>query len=266
MWSVSNGEYIRILYSDGTDCVVDRNGTQVWIWWPELCEVVDVVPYLQGQLLGLVQRLRGVTCLHASAVLIGESAIALTGPRGSGKSSTAAAFLQLGFPVIADDVTPIFEEAGRFMARPAHPRLWLNPDMVKNLYGSSEALPQFAPSWEKRYLDLNSAGPGLPLEAKPLVGVYVLSDRADEPDRPKVTEAAPQDTMLQLLCNTYMNHFLDPEMRSREFALLSRLQQKVPVLLVHPHNHVSKIPLLCQTILEDVAERALSRRAILHRP
>ena len=202
-----------------------------------------------------------MTCLHASAILIGEHALAVTGPRGSGKSSTAAAFLQLGYPVLADDVTPVFEDVtGRFMARPAHPRIWLNPDMVESLYGSSNALPQFAPSWEKRYLDLNAAGPGLPLEPKPLAAIYVLSDRADEPDRPAITEVAPRDTLLQLLCNTYVNHLLDPEMWAREFALLSRLQRKVPVLLVHPHDDASRISLLCQTILEDFTKRLASSR------
>jgi hypothetical protein len=132
--------------------------------------------------------------------------------------------------------------------------------MVESLYGSSNALPQFAPSWEKRYLDLNSTGPGLPPEPKPLAAIYVLSDRADEPDRPAITEVAPRDTLLQLLCNTYVNHLLDPEMWAREFALLSSLQRKVPVLLVHPHDDVSRISLLCQAILEDFTKRLESSR------
>jgi hypothetical protein len=255
VWNIGNGDHIRVLYDDGTDCIVNRTGTQVWIMWASPYTVLDVVPYLQGPLLGLVQRLRGVTCLHASSILIGERAIAVTGPRGSGKSSTAAAFLQLGFTVLADDVVPVIEDAGQFMVRSAHPRLWLRPDMVKTLYGSSNALPQFAPSWEKRYLDLNAMGPGLPLDPKPLAAIYVLSARRDDPNRPVVMEAAPHDVMLGLLCNTYANHLLDAGMRAQEFAILSRIQRKVPVLLVHPHKDVSRISLLCQAILEDVASR-----------
>jgi hypothetical protein len=256
VWNTGNGEYFRVLYDDKTDCVVNRTGTHVWIWWPPAYTVLDVVPYLQGQILGLVQRLRGVTCLHASAILIGDHAIAVMGPQGAGKSSTAAAFLQLGFAVLADDVVPIFEDAGRFMVRPAHPRIWLRPDMVETLYGSRNALPQFAPSWEKRYLDLNATGPGLPLDPKPLAAIYVLSERADEPHRPAVMEEGPHDVMFELLCNTYVNHLLNPEMRAQEFATLSRVRQKVPVLSVHPHEDVWRISRLCQTILEDVARRA----------
>ena len=251
VWNSASGHYFRILYDDGTDCVVDRKGTQIWIRWPRTLTVIDVVPYLQGQLLGLVQRLRGTTCLHASAILIGGQAIAVVGFAGAGKSSTAATFLQMGFPVLADDVVPVFEDAGKFMVRPAHPRIWLCPDMVEKLFGSSDALPLLAPSWEKRYLDLNLTGPGLPLEPKPLAAVYVLSERAEEPERPTVTNASPRESLLRLLCNTYMNHLLDGPMRSIEFATLSRLLQSVPVRLVRPHKDVSRISQMCRVICAD---------------
>ncbi len=255
VWSVQNGQYVRLVYSDGTDCIVDRAGTRIWIWWPEPFSVVDVVPYLQGQLMGLVLRLRGVTCLHASSILIGDQSIAVTGPAGSGKSTTAAAFLKMGYPVLADDVTPVFEKGGRFFAQPAHPRIWLCPEMVETLYGKRDALPQYAPSWEKRYINVNAAGPGMPMEPQPLAAIFVLSDRANEPHRPAITEGAPRDILLHLLCNTYVNHLLDSEMRAREFELLSHLLGKVPVVLLHPHEDASRIPLLCQTILDEVARR-----------
>lgn len=255
VWSVRNGEYFRLLYSDGTDCVVDRAGTRIWIWWPESLSLVDVVPYLQGQLMGLVLRLRGITCLHASSILIGDQAIAVTGPAGSGKSTMAAAFLSLGYPVLADDVTPVIEKAGKFFAQPAHPRIWLCPEMVETLYGTRDALPQYAPTWEKRYINMNATGPGMPVGPKPLAGIFVLSSRANEPHRPVITAAAPRETLLHLLCNTYINHLLDPEMRSREFTLLSRLLETVPVVLIHPHEDASRIPLLCQTILDEAARR-----------
>lgn len=260
VWQVQGGDYFRILYDEGTDCVVDRMGTHIWIWWPEPYTVADVVPYLQGQLLGLAQKLRGVTCLHASAILVGDRAILIVGPRGAGKSSTAAAFLQLGFPVLADDVVPIFEDQGRFMVRAAHSRIWLCPDMVETLYGSSDALPQFAPSWEKRYLELNTALPAQPSEPKPLGAVYILGGRADEPNRPVVADAALHDAMLNLLCNSYVNHLLDPEMRAREFALLGRLHQNVPLRMALPHADASRITRLCRVILDDFARVGVQSR------
>ena len=259
VWRVNDDQYFRVLYADGTDCVVDRMGRRIWISWPECYTILDVVPYLQGQLLGLVQRLRGVICLHASSILIGENAVAVTGPAGAGKSSTAAAFLRLGYTVLADDVTSIFEEQGRFMVRPAHPRIWLCPDMVEALFGSNDALPLLAPSWDKRYLDLNRVGPGLPLESKPLAAIYLLSERASDPDRPRVTKGAPRDILLKLVSNTYVNHLLDSEMRSKEFQTLSRIQRSVPVRIVHPHEDASRISQLCDAICADVAQYSMAR-------
>ncbi len=262
VWSVGGGDYFRILYDDGTDCIVDRAGTRIWVWWPARFTVADIVPYLQGQLLGFVQRLRGVTCLHACAILIGGHAIAIAGVACAGKSSTAAAFLQMGFSVLADDVVPLFEDAGKFMVHPAHPRIWLRPDMVETLFGSTQALPLLAPSWEKRYLDLNAFGPGLPLEPRPLAAIYVLSERANELRRPVVTEGAPRDILMQLICNTYMNHLLNPQMRSQEFETLGRLQRSVPVRLVHPHEDVSHIFQLCRVICADL-EKGMSSSRVL---
>jgi len=252
IWRTPDQKYFRILYGDGTHCAMDREGRQIWIHLPERYALEDAVPYLQGQLLGLAQRLRGVTCLHASAVVIGDGAVAITGPAGSGKSATAAAFLQSGFPILADDVVPIFENEGKFWVRPAHQRLWLCPDMVESLYGSADALPRFAPSWDKRYVDLSAAQNGWPKEPRPLAAIYVLSGRAKKSQRSAILNAAPRDILLELLANTYLNHLFDEEMRSREFALLSRLQQAVPARLVRPRGDGSKIQELCQAIVADL--------------
>jgi hypothetical protein len=251
VWRTLDGELFRVIYGDGTDCAVDRCGRRIWIRWPDTHTLADVVPYLQGQLLGFAQRLQGITCLHASAIVIGDCAIAVTGPAGSGKSSTAAAFFRLGYPVLADDVVPVTEENGKFMVRAAHQRIWLRPDMVETLYGSTDALPTSTPFWDKRYLDLNAAGPAWPSEPKRLAAIYVLSPRANKPDRPAIKESAPRDTLLQLLCNTYLNHLLDAEMRATEFGLLTRMQQSLPVRLVLPHDDGARIQQLCRAILAD---------------
>jgi hypothetical protein len=68
-----------------------------------------------------------------------------------------------------------------------------------------------------------------------------------------VADAGLHDAMLNLLCNSYVNHLLDPEMRAREFALLGRLHQNVPLRMAHPHADASQIARLCQVILDDFA-------------
>ena len=77
---------------------MDRHGTKLWASWPSHSSVEEAATYLLGPVLGLLLRFRGVTCLHASAVAIGDSVIAFVGAEGAGKSTTAAAFARPGMP------------------------------------------------------------------------------------------------------------------------------------------------------------------------
>src|SRR5262249_30711615 len=100
-------KHFGFFYTDGVRLVVERCGREVWCDWPNHYTLEDACTYLLGPVMGFVLRLRGVTCLHASAVSLVESAVALVGFPGAGKSTTAAAFAHSGFPVIADDVVAL---------------------------------------------------------------------------------------------------------------------------------------------------------------
>ncbi len=70
---------------------------------------------------------RGVATLHAAAVATEAGAVLLLGRSGIGKSSLAAALVERGYPLLADDVTGVMLDAG---GRPvalsacAHQKLW----------------------------------------------------------------------------------------------------------------------------------------------
>ena len=60
------------------------------------------------------------------------------------------------------------------------------------------------------------------------------------------------DTLVTLVANTYANTFLDKRLRGREFELLSRLVQYVPVRHVTPHRDPTRIWDLCSRIVADL--------------
>jgi hypothetical protein len=95
-----------------------------------------------------VLRLRGVICLHASAVNINDRSVIFVGSEGAGKSTMAAAFARQGFFVLSDDIVALSEYGREFRALPACPRVNLWPDSVEILYGSREALPRITAGWE----------------------------------------------------------------------------------------------------------------------
>ena len=108
-------------YCDDTRFVIDHCGCKVWVSWPGDLTVDDAVTYLLGPVLGFVLRLRGLTCLHASAVTVDGKAIALLGTNGSGKSTIAAKFAELGYSVLSDDLIPLREQGDQVLAEPGYP-------------------------------------------------------------------------------------------------------------------------------------------------
>jgi hypothetical protein len=70
IWDVHNGEFLRVLYRDGVEFWLDRHLKTLWAYWPTGSSLQDTVSYFVGPILGLLLRLRGIVCLHASSVSI----------------------------------------------------------------------------------------------------------------------------------------------------------------------------------------------------
>src|SRR5260370_17115886 len=92
VWYVAAGAFLRVDYTGGPQCWLDRKREVLWADWPETSSLEDTCSYLLGPVLGYLLRLRGVTCLHASAVAFDNSCVAFVGTAGLGKTTTAAAF------------------------------------------------------------------------------------------------------------------------------------------------------------------------------
>ena len=181
IWKAAGSRYLRLAYYDGTQFWLDREGREVWATWPGNLALEDTATYLLGPVLGILLRLRGVTCLHASAVAFGERAVAFVGSEGAGKSTTAAALARRGHAVLSDDVVALAERDGSFVVHPAYPYLCLWPESVESLYGSAEALPQFSANYEKRCLSLGKQELRFAEQALPLAAIYILGERRETP-------------------------------------------------------------------------------------
>ncbi|HKS82432.1 MAG TPA: hypothetical protein VJR23_13085 [Candidatus Acidoferrales bacterium] len=249
IWREAGGAIFHLVYFDGMQFWIDQHGNNVWCCWPEGSSIEEAATYLLGPVLGLLLRLRGTTCLHASAVVVGARAIAFVGPPGAGKSTTAAAMARRGCPVLSDDIVALWETDSGFQILPAYPHLSLWPEPAQALYGTREAVPRFIPHWEKRCLAAGTQGMKFERRPQHLGAIFLLAERRSAAE----FSAVPTETaFMSLLINTYATNALDSEMRAREFQVLSRLIQRVPIRELSAPQDLNRLDEVCDAIHANV--------------
>jgi hypothetical protein len=256
--ALDGGRYFGFFYADGARFAIDRGGREIWADWPDGYTLEDACTYLVGPVLAFALRLRGATCLHASAIEVDGQAIALVGAPGAGKSTTAAVFALAGFPVLSDDIVVLSETNGRLFVQPGYPRVNVWPDSARALAGSEAALPLITPTWGKHFLPLGQNGLRFAGSPLPLGAVYLLAERQPELAAPLVEEISGSEAMVTLAANTYQNYLLDAEMRRKDFELFERLAKALPVRRIRRPDDISALDASCEAIAAD-ARRMLAR-------
>jgi hypothetical protein len=239
-------------YADATEFHLSRDGREIWGTWALSSTLSDTETYLLGPVLGFAQRLMGVLCLHASAVVVDDAAVALCGAAYAGKSTTAGAFAAAGFGVLADDMTAIRERDGHAMAMPAydHLRVWEESEQI--LLGSSGSLPRLTPTWDKRALTLRAQGWTFREKPARLGAVALLAPREEGPRAPRIEPIAAGDAFVAIAANSYATYLLDDRMRAEEFASIAQMMADVRVFRAVPSSDPARLGALVDVIARAV--------------
>lgn len=242
-------------YSEGFRFGIDGSGRRIWAQWEAPVTLEEVAGYLLGQVFAFALHLRGYACLHASAVSVGGKAALFAGEPGTGKSSTAAAFAERGFPLVADDVAAIRREGdGRLVVAPSFPLLRLWPDAAEFLYGSGSAgeLPRAQPGEEKRLVRLERRVGTFQDGGAPLGAIYLLGARSDEATAPRIERIGDAGRLIELLANAYVSPALGREQRAGEFRLLGEICRSVPVRRLTASSDPGRLARLCELVAEEL--------------
>lgn len=188
---------------------------------PEWLEVLAI-----GNPLAFLLALEGDVALHSSAVSVGGRAIAFVGPSGLGKSTLASSLATvLGATVISDDLLRI--------GRGPHPLCYRGATELRLRDGNaSEHVAGDAP--RRRTVDGRVAvhHPSVTAETMPLTAV-VLPRPDHLSDRPSVERVSAADALFDVMGQTRLVGWRDPEMQRRHFEGIADLVDHVPVLVAH---------------------------------
>lgn len=94
-------------------------------------ETIDVIS--KGAVLKLWFQINQIYALHASGIRVGSEIILFVGPKGAGKSTTAAYFGLMGYPIWCDDYCVLEKREGQFFAFPGESSVKVKNDTIEGL-------------------------------------------------------------------------------------------------------------------------------------
>ncbi len=173
--------------------------------------------------------LRRTLVLHASAVQVGESAIAFTGGSGRGKSTMATLLCGDGASILTDDILAVDGRHGRQVARLGSPdiRLRKGAESLVASFGASTPARRTSADARQVVTPTGRADGDVPIRA-----IY-LPIPSRELERPLIRRLRTSDALFVLVNTPRLFGWLDAEVRAQQFEMMARLVETVPISLVH---------------------------------
>jgi hypothetical protein len=199
-----------------------------------------------GPVLASLLQQRGCLVLHASAVEVNGRAVGFLGISGSGKSTTAAALVSHGYPLVADDLLAVWLGGTEPRAARGLPQLKLWPDAIRALGGDPALLPLVHGLDSKRAQRTEDTF--CERSELPLAGLYVLCDgRALSIDRLPAGEA-----FLQIVAHTYGIEWLHETSGPAQFQSRAELVRRIPIRRLQRPSDLELLPQLIRLVEADL--------------
>jgi hypothetical protein len=203
--------------------------------------------YLVGQVLPLVSVMHGLEPFHASAVTVGNVAIAVMGASGQGKSSLVAELSLLGAQFLADDVLALQLVDDRLVAHPGAGLLSLRWPTVQRLGSRKVAALGKRLGFDEHGVRLAVVGQAGPV---PLVALYHLE--AADAQQSVGLVAVPKPDPRLLLGGTFISILRSRERLVRQLDTCAAIASAVRVVRV-PISRQADYAAVARQMLDDTA-------------
>ena len=237
-----------LCWTDQFEFLVSPDGRRIRFRPLEHANVESLTAYLLGQVLSFTLLALGEEPLHATVVVSHGRAVAFLGACGSGKSTLGAEFVSGGSRMLTDDLLAIEASNGGYLAHAGLPRIKLYPRIALKLLGEKRGT-RLNTGTTKRIVPLTSrrATSG----TVPLAALYVLGETRER--RITIESLSPSDALLAVLRNTFNTIVQDRHRLANQFALGSRLVERVPVRRQTYPRSLHALPTVRRAVLADLA-------------
>jgi hypothetical protein len=195
----------------------------------------DLVSFTLGSAMSAVLQQRRLLPLHASSVVTPHGALLVMGRSGAGKSTLVGHLVQMGLPILADDVTAVVTgAAGHPVALPGLPALRLWDDALRDLGEAQAALHRVRQEVDKFYLPISNAA----LQPQPVGAILRLTSKSE--GAADVVDVGKAERVVRLAKHIHRKHFL-PGMGLSAFAFAATIEiaEAVPMLeIIRPDKGV----------------------------
>ena len=211
----------------------------------------NVLPvYLMGSCMGAILIQRGFMLLHGSCVTDGKRSILITGDSGAGKSTLAAEFLKMGWKLLTDDVTCVFDREGVPMVQSSYPSQKLWQDALERYEKSGDDIHSLYFSEDREKFGVNVADSFFDGTAPLSMAVRLIPVNHSTGLNP-IEGMAKVD---QLMRNTYRMYFIEKHHMQRHFQRCVTLATKIPMALAVRENGKDCAPVLYDMITKFMEE------------
>ena len=236
------------------------------------CRVLDpayaymVELHLLGYVLSVWLEQRGVLMLHAAAVEADAHAVGFLATDKGGKTSLAASLMQLGHPLVSDDIVPLETGPEGAIARSGYPQMRMWPDHAALFAGPVERLETVHPRLDKRRIPV---GPGAfgsftQLQRLPLACLYIPERVVDAPIT--ITALPIAAALVTAAEHSFAVGIVEGlGLEIERFGRLAQVARHVPIRrLVYPDG-VEHLPAVRTAVLADVRQLLDAPRGVAAR-
>src|SRR5579859_783245 len=240
-----------VCWDDVGEVLISKNGELITCRPFPQTESESFHVYLLGQALSFALVKRGFEPVHASAVAVGDQAIAFIGDCGLGKSTLAAAFLQAGHRLLTDDLLLLQTRTRAIVAFPGPARIKLFPKVARKFLADASSGVPLNPKTQKQIIPLNDSQ--VCSEAMPLAAIYVLAlpNKAQD-NGVRITSLTQREAFVHLLENTFNRVIFDPDRLRRHFDAAQALANVMPIRKLSYPRSLERLLLVREAILSDL--------------